>query len=173
VRKANVTDGTASRSSRPFTDEDAARVHAALKKVVVELPAHVTTTSVRETIREVRRFRNYVLTTIVNGLSRRVGELKADAERLDRIFEADKAWRIERNEGFVGCANDKQRAARLESLLSEELDAIAAVKQDLARAVEALSHGKLVLEELRGAFDEASRLQAGVELDWRVAHGER
>jgi chromosome segregation ATPase len=172
VRKVDVTDGSESRASRPFPDDLAARVHEELKRARIELPAHVTTTTIRETIREVRRQRNRV-TTIVSGLSRRVGELKADSERLDRIFEAEKAWRVERNEGFVGCTNDKQRGARLESILSEELDAIAAVKQDLARAAEALSHGKLVLEELRGAFDEASRLQAGIELDWRVAHGER
>lgn len=172
MRHATVTDGAAQRASAPFPPDLAARVHAALKKARIELPAHVSTSTVRETIREIRRMRNRTMDA-VNGLSRRVGDLKADVERLDRIFEAEKALRVDRNEGFVGCTNDKARAARLDSILSEELDAIAAVKADLARAAEALSHGKLVLEELRGAFDEASRLQAGVELEWRIAHGER
>lgn len=172
MRHANVTDGSATRSSRPFGDELAGRVHAKLKTARIELPAHVSTATIRETIREIRRVKNRTTDT-VNGLARFVGQLKADLERLDRVFEAEKAVRVERNEGFVGCTNDKQRSARLDSIMSEELDAIAAVKQDLARAVEALSHGKLVLDELRGAFDEASRLQAGVELEWRIAHGER
>jgi hypothetical protein len=170
MRRAEVTDGAATRSSAPFPEEAADRIHSALQGVAVELPAKATTERLRDVLRLVRRKRNAVAATI-GGLRKIVGRLKADAERIDRIYQAERALRRDRADCYAGTTNDKQREARLDSILSVELDAASAIAQDLARASEALAHSNLVMDELRGVFDEASRMLATVELDERISRG--
>lgn len=168
MRRAEVGDGAESRRTKPVDEAVIDRFHNYLARVEIELPQGKTTTHIRNLMRVIREKRNGV-GKVLSYLHRTKGSLSADLTRLERIFDAEKNLRYDRGDCFAGTTNDKQREARVRSVLSQQLDACASLKGDLALVGEALAHARLVLDELRGAFDEASRLLASIELDWRIA----
>lgn len=172
MRRAEVTDGSAVRKTRPVSEDSIDKIHAFFSNVQVELPRAKTTRHLRDLMRVIRVKRNSV-GKVLGFLLRLNGSLKADLARVERIYDAERNLRYDRQDCFAGTTNDKQREARVRGLLSKELDATSSLEADLALVGEALSHGRLVLDEIRGAFDEASRLLSSIDLDWRVESGQR
>jgi len=161
-----VSEGWGRRTG-PVSAERIDAVHARLGEVRVTLSPDPAIDELRESFAEIRGHRN-VVSRILAKLLPLLARLRADQIRLDRTCSREGAAIVDSGEGLLGCTNDKLRTARVKLLLSDDYDALAEVRADLALVEEAVSHAKLAREELRFAFEEASRALASIELEWRV-----
>lgn len=155
------------RRSEPAKEAVLDAVHAKLGTIRVDLNPDPSSTDLRELFSRIRCDRN-VVARILASLLPRLALLRADLVRLDRTIEREGAAIMDSGEGLLGATNDRLRAFRLKVVLSDEHDMRAAVKEDLVLVDEVVSHSRLVREELRFAFEEASRALASIEFEWKV-----
>lgn len=158
------------RQTKPVDVDALDRIHQRLREVRVTLVADPSSRGLRALFAEIRQRRNQVA-RIMSGLIPLHGRLRADRERVGRVVEAATARTIDRREGFLGCRTEKERAARVKILLEAELDEQAGLEADVALVAETLAHARLVLDELRAAFEEASRGLASLDLEYRIETG--
>jgi len=162
-----VAGGRGTRRTGPVSVDRIDAVHARLGEVRVTLDPDPAIDELRESFAEIRGHRN-VVSRILAKLLPLVARLRADQIRLDRTCSREGAVIVDSGKGLLGCTNEKLRAARVKLMLSDEYDALSEVRADLALVEEAVSHAKLAREELRFAFEEASRALASLELEWRI-----
>lgn len=143
------------------------RVHARLRAVSIVLPAEPDAATLRDLFAKVRANRNRVARILGTLLPLR-GRLRAALARVERRIEDQAARTIDGKSGFIGCRTEADKKARIKVLLSEDYDEKALLEEDLAIVSEATEHARLVLEEQRAAFEEASRSLSSIDLEFRV-----
>ena len=158
------------RRAEGFPEEVVDALHDRLGRLVVTVPKDLDARRARAKISEVRDLRN-VAAKVVSAVRPRVGKLRADLVRIERSVKAETALRVSEGTGLFGTVPEKK--ARVEVVLHEWLDARAETERDLCLLEEVLEHARVVREELRCAFEEASRSLSAFEIEWKIAHGER
>ncbi len=154
-----------------------ARAHKALAGIVVDMPAgEADTVRLRRLYATIRTHRNKAQ-RLLGALLQILGGLKADRERVARIVEKATAAAVNDGTapgrpGFLGCRTSADRTARVKVLVSDDLDALASIEEDVALVAECVGHARGVIAELQAAFEEASRTMASIELDWKIARNE-
>ncbi len=143
------------------------KLHQHLQKIRVELDPDPSSTDLRSLFAEIRKHRNMVAKIIGQVIPRLVEE-RAALLRLERVIDAVASDKRDKGEGFIGCTNEVQRKARLRVLQSEDYDKRVDVRVRLMYAEELVAHAKLVREELRFAFEEASRSLASLDMEYRI-----
>jgi predicted nucleic acid-binding Zn-ribbon protein len=147
------------------------RLHNKLSGLRVPLPSEINNQSIREAVSKIGENRN-TASLVLSKTYPILGRLKSYASRLDRILEAESSIIRDTKKGMLGTKNEKDRQSRINVILDELLDSRAEVKASLCEVQELVSHSKHVIEELRSAFEELSRMLATYELDYRIQRSE-
>lgn len=157
------------RRSTPVDPDRVAGLHRrlAVLRVRHEDPDEMDASSLRTQFVAIRRSRN-VIQRIVSRLSPRLGQLRADASRIEAVIAAEAAeLSLPTNAALDGCRNESQRKALLRSYLQEWYEAREDVRADLLLIEEVMTHAKWVREEMKYAFEETSRSLAAIEMDYK------
>lgn len=155
------------RRSREINLEIVHAFHDRLSRIQVKLDPDPDADDLRALFSRIRTYRNQV-TKILLGLLPRQALLRADLIAIERAIEGGGASAIDTNTGFLGATNEKQRQARLKVYLSDYYDERAILKGELVLIEETVSSAKIVRDELRFAFEEASRALASLEFEYRI-----
>lgn len=157
------------RRSQSVDPEVIERLHAGLGAILIRHgdPDDVDTDTLRAQFHRIRDARNKVQ-RIVSKLLPKLGTLRSDLARIDATIAAESAVLVQTS--LVDhLKNDMQRKAKLRDALSDWHAAKADITADLDLIEQAVSHAKWVREELRYAFEEASRSLASIELEQRLS----
>jgi hypothetical protein len=158
------------RRSAPVDAEAVRRITDRLAGIQVALDPDADARALRATFAEVRKYRN-VVTKSAFAVLPRLAEVKADLARIDQVIAAESAVILE--EGRISHAkNADERKAAVRCQVEDLHRARAEVKADLHVLEEAASLVRWLRDELTTAFEEASRLLAAVDLEWRIKRGE-
>lgn len=160
------------RRSAPIDPDTMEALHGILRGLQVELPTDHGKRGARATralFATIRISRNKV-GKVVSKILPRLAELRADLVRVDQVIAAEEALAVET--GHVKGKNAEERKASLRGLLREWHETRASIKADLHLAEEVFSHAKWTRDELRFAFEEASRGLAVIELEERLSRAE-
>jgi len=153
------------RRSKDVDPSRVEKIHVALRKLQVSLEDEPDLHSLRAQFTTIRSQRNSV-TKLVGFLLPDIGALRSDLVRVDRVIDAETAMLVET--GHAHGSNATERTASLKQKMREWHDARADIRADLHLLEEAVSHAKWVRDELRFAFEEASRSLASIELEYRI-----
>lgn len=154
------------RRSRPVDPAKVEAIHSRLGGVRVEHgdPEDADSDTLIAQFHEIRGGRNRVQ-AIYSKLSPRLGQLRADLARIEAVIAAESAeLSLPEKQALNGCKNETQRKAKLRALLREWHEARDEVRADLYLVEEVVAHAKWIREELRCAFDEASRILTSIDL---------
>ena len=157
------------RRSLPVDPEKVERLHSQIGSVRIEHgdPDDMDSPVLRAQFFKVREGRNKVQ-RIFSKLAPRLGQLRADLARLEAFIAAESAeLSLPTNAALDGCRNEAQRKAKLRDYLREWHEVKDEVRADLALVEAVMAHAKYVREELRYAFEEASRALSSIELEHR------
>lgn len=157
---------TVTRRTNRINPETIERVHQALRGVEVAIPRDPTVIRLRRLFSVIRDKRNRV-TRILAGLFPSLGKLKAELAMIERRIEAMRAKIIHTHRMSLA-KNAQERDAYIRANLQEEYEVRASLEEDLALLGEAVSHARLVLDELRSAYEEASRQLSSLDLEYRI-----
>lgn len=144
-----------------------AKVYEKLLGVQVELHRDPGTQSLRRDFASIRSYRTKT-TKILIRLKARLAGLRGDLVRVERLIEHNASYMLATNEGLLGCTNVTQKKARIKVELEEWYEAKAVLKDEVQLVEEAVSSAMIVREELRYAYEEASRSLASIELEYRI-----
>lgn len=138
-----------------------------LMGMTVRLSREPSSKEIVQTFSQIREHRNVVSKILVKLIPVRA-RLRAELIRIERFIEGTKARKLRNNEGFVGCDTSTHKKERLAWLLRDELEIKAAVREDLEIVEELVEMVKIVREELKFAYDEASRALTALEFEFKV-----
>jgi len=156
------------RRSQPVNPEAVERLHDRLGSILIKHgdPDDADTDTLRAQFHRIRDARNKVQRTM-SKLLPKLGTLRSDLARVDAVIAAEGAALVQTSV-VDGLRNDMQRKAKLRDMLSEWYEAKAEITADLELLDQAVAHAKWVREELRYAFEEASRSLASIEMEQRI-----
>lgn len=157
------------RRSRPVNVEAVDQLHAKIASVRVTHgdPDEADGATLRAQFVKIRDGRNTVA-RIVSRIMPRLGKLRSDVARLEAVIAAEGAeLALPTSAALDGCRNEGQRKALLRDYLRSWHEARDAVAADLLLVEAVLSHARWVREELKYAFEEASRSLSSVDLEHR------
>lgn len=155
------------RHTRPVDLEKLDAIHVALREIAVELKRDPSSTELRALFAKIRRHRNKV-SRIFGTFLPRVVRYKADLLHVESLIAGDTAQILYTGQGLALATNEKQRGARVRVLLEDQYGALEAVKHDLLALEAIVAHTRQVQDELRFAFEEASRGLTTLELEYRI-----
>ena len=155
------------RRTEPVDVETLDKIHAKLKKVSVCLDPDPSSTDLRALFAQIRRHRTMV-SRIFGTFLPRVARYRADMIQVDSLIAGEGAQILYTGQGLATTTNEKQRAARVRVILDDHHDAQADLKEDLLALEAVVAHARHVQEELRFAFEEASRGLTTLELEYRI-----
>ncbi len=116
---------------------------------------------------EVRTCRNKV-GAVMSKLLPKLGRLNRDLARIDAFLNAKGGDILINTSDLDDYKNDRQRKARLRELMPEWHEAREEIIADLHLVNAVVDHAKWVREELRYAFEEASRALSSIDLEKRM-----
>lgn len=146
------------------------KVHARLRKVSVVLDPDPSSTELRTLFADIRGHRNTV-SRIFGTLFPRLARYRADVVRVESLIAAESAQIVWTGKGLALATNEKARTARIRVILSEHHEAREELREDVIGLEALVAHAKHVQDELRSAFEEASRGLASIELEYRIERG--
>lgn len=158
------------RRAEPLDEGKLDALHGKLRDLQVRLPENPSAADLRGLFTEIRDNRNKVA-RVTAYLLPYLGKLKADLVRIERILDAEGALLVDTKRGLLGTSNETERKARLKLVQEKDHEIAAALREELALIEEVMTHAKLVREELRLAYEEASRCLAALDFEWRVERG--
>lgn len=151
------------------------RVHKGLRAISIKLKRDPDIPDLRHLFADIRRQRNRVARTL-GSLMPLAAKIRADLVRVERVIDAETAMRIERRQDLMDDGEQgrekttaPQRAARVKVALRSWYDARADLKADMVVVDEVLAHAKMVREELRYGYEEASRSLASIDLEKSIS----
>lgn len=155
------------RRSDPVDAAAIAKVYAMLQQVRVEIKRDPESRDLRVSFATVRSQRTKVTMVLVT-LKARLAGLRGDLIRVERIIEHNSSYMLATGEGLTGCKNTEQRKARIKVDLEEWYEARAVLRDEVQFVEEAVSSTMIVREELRYAYEEASRSLASIQLEYQI-----
>lgn len=155
------------RRSAPVEAASVDKIYNLLTKVRVEIKRDPDSRDLRASFATVRSQRTKVTMMLVK-LKARLAELRGDLIRVDRIIEHNAAYMQATGEGLAGCKNLDQRKARIKVDLEEWYEARATLRDEVQIYEEAVSSTLIIREELRYAYEEASRSLASIQLEYQI-----
>jgi hypothetical protein len=175
AKRAKLVTGDPSevRRSEPLNSGMIDKLHLRLSGIQVELPdpderkQRVSTRSIRALFAAIRRKRNQV-GKVVGWLLPRHADVRADLVRIEKVIKAQTAEILRTDPPALRWANNvTEKQAAVREILSDWHEAKAELEVEAIALAEALAHSRWVREELKFAFEEASRSLATIELEWK------
>jgi len=155
------------RTAQPVDSGLVQRIHTRLGEISIILPRDPDAKQMREFFSMVRELRNSV-SKVMAVIHPKIGSARADLVRVDRFIESFGSYMTDTGDGMALVKNESQRKARILMSLEEWFDAKAEIKVDLALLEEVVWHAKMVKDELKAAFEEASRSLSAIEFEFKV-----
>jgi len=153
------------RHTTPVDEKVVRRVVARLGRVQIKLDPAADHRDLQATFAKIRDNRNRVTRAALVLLPKLAG-LRGDLVRIDHVIDSEGAELIATDKAS-GVNADKRKAA-LKRILRDFYEARAQIRTEIHTIEEAVSLIKWLREELRCAFEEASRSLSTLEFDRRL-----
>lgn len=143
-------------------------LHDTLANLMIRIPKDPDLHQLRDLYAETRDKLNAAQRILARALPR-AASLKSDIIRCQAHIEAlENHYRINRSKQIRECKNAPERVALLREWTSDQHDKLSDMKANSVIVSELANHARTVMDQLKLAFEQTSRAQASIEMEWKI-----